>query len=132
MAYITQQILNSAGANNMTGTATIKSGWIDMALLDELSLEIRAVGTGSGTLTLEGTNKPNPSNAQQPDPNITPVPFAAGATVPALTNPAGATLAQLVGLVVLGGQGSARWIRASYTNATGTGTLDIYANGAGL
>lgn len=132
MAYLTQQLVRSAGANNMTGTATVLSAWVDMALLDELSLEIQATGTGTGTLTLEGTNQLDPSNAQQPNPSATWVPFASGASVPALSNPAGANLAQLVGLVVLGGQGSARFVRLRYVNASGAGKLDVYANGSGL
>jgi len=136
-----RQIVNSApggvGANNMTGTATVLSDWVDTAKLGgQLSMEIQITSPAAlnGTFTLEGTNQMNPGKPTDVNPSATAVPFAAGAINPALPTVAavGAPVAYLGGVLVLGNQGSARWIRLRYVNASGTGRLDVWAHAAEL
>jgi hypothetical protein len=115
----------------MTGTNILLSNPLDMARTEKASLELQITGTPTGTLTLESTNQPNPSNEQQPDPNVTWVPLAAGAITPALPAVAGAAVAYMGGLVILGGQAQGRWIRVRYVNASGVGVLNIFAHRSG-
>jgi hypothetical protein len=131
--FSNRQIVNSQGANNMTGTATVVSDWVDTAKLGgQMSLEIQITGTPNGTLTLEGTNRLNPAKPNDVDPTAVAVPFAAGAINPALPAVAGAAVAYLGGVLVLGNQGSARWIRLRYVNSSSTGQLNAWAHAAEL
>jgi hypothetical protein len=116
---------NSGGVANMTGTATIVSTVIDMLSIDKGTLEIQAVGTGSGTLTVEGSNRYDAVN----NPNAVFVPLTTP-TSPALPAPAGANVAALCAWVTqaLG----CRYVRLRYVNASGSGTLDVYHSGQGV
>jgi hypothetical protein len=118
----------------MTGTNVLLSNPLDLARCEKASLEIQVPTTSvTGTLTLEGTNQPNPSNEQQPDPNAVWVPLASGATVPVFpaVNLAAAALALMVGLAIIGGQAQCRWVRVRYVNATGSGVLNIFSHRSG-
>jgi hypothetical protein len=118
--------VNSLGANNMTGTAVVLGAVIDMLTVDKGSFEIQAVGTGTGALTLEGSNQYDAVN----NPNAVFIALAAAAVTPTLTAPAGANVATLNALdrQALG----ARFIRVRYVNASGTGKLDVYFSGQGV
>ncbi len=118
----------------MTGTNVLLSNPLDLSRCEKASLEIQVPTTSvTGTLTIDGTNQPNPSNEQQPDPAVTWVPLAAAATVPVLpaVNLVAAALALMVGLVIIGGQVQCRWVRVRYVNATGSGVLNIFAHRSG-
>lgn len=121
------QIINAAGANNMTGTATVLSAPIDMLDVDSAaSLEIQITGTPNGTLSLLGSDQYDLKN----NPGAVFVPLAAGAVTPALPAVAGAASATIVALAAqaLG----CRWIQLKYVNATSTGQLNVWMHGRGV
>lgn len=121
------QIITSGGANNMTGTATVLSGPIDLRNVDtDASLEIQITGTPNGTLSLVGSNQFDPLT----NPNATFVPLAAAAVTPVLPTVAGAASSIICALAAqaLG----CRWVRLKYVNTSSTGTLDVWAHGRGI
>jgi hypothetical protein len=121
------RVVNSGGANNMTGTATVLSDPIDLRNVDTAaSLEIQIAGTPTGTLSLLGSNQYD----VQLNPNATFVPLAAGAVTPVLPTVAGAGSTTICALAAqaLG----CRYVQLKYVNTSGTGTLDVWAHGRGV
>lgn len=124
-----RQIVNSAGANNMTGTATVTSDWVNTDFLERLVFEIQATGTPNGTLSVEGTNQTGADG--RPNANATPIALTSP-TSPALPSVAGAAVAALCAMTTIaGGQGGCKFVRVKYVNSSGTGKLDVYAHGYG-
>jgi hypothetical protein len=120
------RIINSLGANNMTGTAIVLSNVIDMLFVDlAASVELKITGTPTGTLSFEGSDQYDPVN----NSGATFVPLAGTALTPALTNPAGAGSTQLMALTAqaLG----CRYVRLRYVNTSSTGVLDAWFHGRG-
>lgn len=124
--FPSKQLVSSGGSNNMTGTATILAGPIDMRAVDVASLEIQIAGAPTGTLSMLGSNQYDPLL----NPSATPVPLAAAAVTPALPAVAGAGSTTICALAAqaLG----CRWLWLKYVNASGTGQLDVWAHGRGL
>jgi hypothetical protein len=121
------QIINSAGATNMTGTAIVLSSIVDMLAADTTaSLEIKITGTPTGTITVEGSNQYDPLN----NPSATFVPLAAGAVSPALPAIAGAASNTICALTAqaLG----CRYFRVRYVNTSSTGVLNVWMHGRGV
>lgn len=124
LSPILPQVINSAGANNMTGTATVLSTIIDLLNTDLAGgLEIQIAGTPTGTLSLLGSIQYDPKN----NPNATFVPLAAGAVTPALPAVAGAASSTICALAAqaLG----CRYVQLKYVNSSSTGQLNVWAHG---
>jgi hypothetical protein len=121
------KVIDAAGANNMTGTATVLSEPIDLRNVDATaSFEIQITGTPTGTLSVLGSNQFDAlTNA-----NATPVPLAAGAVTPALPAVAGAASSTICALAAqaLG----CRYVWLKYVNTSGTGQLNAWAHGRGV
>jgi len=131
------KIIDSAGANNMTGTATVLSNVIDMREVDTaFSLEIQITGTPTGTLTLLGSNQydalTNPGTGASVPAKFASlaVPLAAGAVTPALPGVAGAASSTICAATAqaLG----CRYLQLKYVNSASTGTLNAWAHGRGV
>ncbi len=94
-------------ATAVSSTTAYHSASTDISQLHNIGLDIRFAGTMNGTLTVECSND-----------NAT---FASLTFNPALSQPAGSNLAYLVDL----NQVPFRYVRTSYTNASGSGTLTV-------
>lgn len=118
------KVVDSAGANNMTGTATVLSDIIDLRNVDTAaSLEIQITGTPNGTLSLTGSNQFDRNN----NASATFVPLAAGAVTPPLPAVGGAASSTICALAAqaLG----CRYIQLKYVNSSSTGQLNVWAHG---
>jgi len=122
-----RKIVDSAGANNMTGTATVTSGWICTDHLERATLEIQITGTPNGTLSVEGTDQTD-GGLNTPSSSATPIAIASP-TTPALPSVAGAGSSTLCGLSAIAL--SVKFIRLKYVNSSGSGQLNVFAHGAG-
>lgn len=111
------KIIDDLGANNMTGTAAVVSVVLNMEHYDSVGLEADWTGTPTGTFQLEGSNRYDPAT----DPNIT-TPFRAITLASPPANPAGSASGWLLDL----NQIPFKWIRLRYTNASGTGKLNVW------
>lgn len=92
-------------AKAVSSTTTYHSPSTDINQLHNIGLDIRFAGTMAGTLTVEASND-----------NTT---FTALTFSPAITQPSGSSLNFLIDL----NQIPFRYIRTSYVNASGSGTL---------
>lgn len=90
-----------------SGTAVVTSASQNINNLDNLFLQVRFVGTSTGTLTVQASA----DNILWDDFVFTP----------ALAQPAGSNLGYGVSL----NQVAAGWFRVQYTNASGSGTLTV-------
>lgn len=120
------QVINAAGATNMTGTAIVLSNVMDLLCVDQATLEIIITGTPTGTLSVEGSDRYDPVT----NPNATFTPLAAGAVTPALPAVAGAASSTICALTAqaLG----CRYFRLRYVNASSTGVLNAWFHGKGV
>lgn len=91
----------------VSSTNTVTSASQNINNLDNLFLQVRFVGTMSGTLTVEASAD-----------NVLWDSFV---FTPALTQPSGSALGYGISL----NQIPAGWFRVKYVNASGTGTLSI-------
>jgi len=123
---LNRQIVNSNGVNNMTGVAVVVSDYVNTEKVNAVNLEIRASGTGAGTLTCEGTNQKNPANFNEPMPGITWVTLPAAAMNPPLPAVAGANV-DYDGDLTMG----VKFVRWRYTNSSGAGQLNMFVNSTG-
>jgi hypothetical protein len=124
---LSSKVVDPAGANNMTGVATVMSLVMETQMFDsnEMSFEIQWTGTPTGTIVFEGSS--------QYDPISNP-----GATFVTISN---ASLLNPVAPTIAGSPGSyigaffkpamAKWVRWRYVNTSGTGQLSIWAFGKG-
>jgi len=119
VSRIDKVIIDPAGANNMTGTATVLSTPIRMDSLQQLSLELSYTGTPNGTPTWEDSDSYDPVT----NPNAT---FFTLATTAALAAIAAAG-SQMVAVTKRG-----KWGRMRYVNTSGTGQLTVRAFGTGV
>jgi hypothetical protein len=121
------KILDPAGSNNMTGTATIFSQAIETYPYDtnQLSFEVQVTGAPNGTLTYEGSNQYDPINnlgvafitisaANLLNPSVPPIVGSPLAYMATSLRPA-----------------SFAWVRWKYVNTSGSGQLSIWAFGKG-
>ncbi len=92
-------------ATAVSSTTTYHSASTDINQLANIGLDVRFAGTMAGTLTVECSND-----------NIT---FTALTFNPAISQPAGSNLNLLIDL----NQVPFRYVRTSYVNASGSGTL---------
>lgn len=120
VSRIDKLIVDPAGANNMTGVATVLSTPVRMDSLQQLSLELNYTGTPTGVLTWEDSDTYDPVL----NPNAV---FFTLATTAALTNPAGAAGSQMVAVTKRG-----KWGRVRYVNSASTGSLSVRAFGTGV
>ena len=114
-----QQITTTV--NNMG--VDLFSPWIDTLQVDYLSWQIEIGAGATGTLTLQGTNQDNPNVNAPTNPITLP------AATPALTNPAGGAVNQIVSAPGLG-VGGARYQRLKYAFGSGNGKLNLWVTGA--
>ncbi len=91
----------------LSGTATVTSASQNINNLDNLFIQVRFVGTMTGTFTVQASA----DNVLWDDFVFTP----------ALSQPAGSDAAFAISL----NQIPAGWFRVLYTNASGTGTLTV-------
>lgn len=98
----------------VSGTATVNSEVFNISNLDNVGIQINFVGTMTGTLTV---------NCSIDNANFIALTFS-----PALSQPAGSNLSYLINL----NQVPYPYVRLSYTNATGSGTLDVYLSAKDL
>lgn len=89
----------------VSGTNTYHSAPTDINQLANIGLDIRFIGTMTGTLAIEASNDKTT--------------FTALTFNPSLTQPSGSNLNFLIDL----NQIPWRYIRTSYTNSSGSGTL---------
>jgi hypothetical protein len=109
----------------MTGTNVLTSSVIDTWMADQAGLEIQWTGTPSGTFLMKASNQYDPAN----NPNATFITVGAVMT-PAFPIPAGAPGTYIGSISVLVALPQ-RWLRVEYTNSSGSGILDCWANMAG-
>jgi hypothetical protein len=121
----------SAGLANqtMTGTAQLISAVTNIKYKDSVAIQLKWTGTPTGTFTVDGSLDYNPGLPQSGAPPgganngtwtslvLSPAPVASGAAGNILLN-----LNQL----------AFPWIRVTYTNASGTGTLTGYISAKSL
>ncbi len=96
---------NQFSTTAVSSTTTYHSASTNINQLANIGLDIRFAGTMTGTLTVECSND-----------NAT---FTALTFSPVLTQPTGSNLNILIDL----NQVPFEWVRTSYTNASGSGTL---------
>lgn len=101
-------------AQAVSSTTVYHSPSTDINQLHNLGLDVRFTGTPTGTLTVECSND-----------NVT---FTALTFSPALTQPSGSALNILIDL----NQVPFRYLRTSYTNSSGSGTLTTLLSGKDL
>lgn len=101
-------------AGVMTGTAKITSVSQSVANFDNIGLQFDWTGTPTGTLAVLGS--------------IDGVIFHPWTPSPSLTNPAGSAAGFISGL----NQFPFPYLQITYTNASGTGVLDIWINSKDL
>jgi len=92
----------------MASTNTIYSNIVEVSRVDNIGLEIAAAGTGSGTITLYGSDSGANWFTVTPSPSI--------------SQPAGSSGVQGTGI----NQYQHKYIMLKYVNASGTGTLAVY------
>ena len=98
----------------VSGTATVNSETFNCSNLDNLGLQIAFAGTMTGTLTV---------NCSIDNKN-----FAALTFTPPVSQPSGSNLSYLIDLNQL----PFPYLQVSYTNASGSGTLDVYLSAKDL
>lgn len=112
-----------AVANNMTGTSVVTSAVLIIRTLACASLQAVWTGTPTGTFVVEGSldYSVDPAGAVK-DPGTW------NSIGVSLTNPTGSAGSSLVDLALTG----IPYVRVTYTNASGTGTLTLtgFAKGA--
>lgn len=99
------ELFNASHPGTMTGTSTIHSAKTQIQQLDNVGLQISWTGTAVGTISVECSND---------DVTYYSLTFS-----PALTQPAGTAGGYLVDL----NQNPFIWVRVSYVNSSGSGTL---------
>lgn len=97
-------------AVTVSGTSTVSSAVFNASNLDNVGLDITFSGTMNGTLTVNCSCSGVAGT------------FKSLTFQPALTQPIGINLAYLINLNQL----PFPYIQISYTNASGSGTLDVY------
>lgn len=118
-----QRIILPLVANNMTGTAVIHSLAMNWDTIRGGSIQVIWTGTPVGAFKIEGSldhqasvdGKDNSSGTWD-DLGI------------ALNSPAGAAGSDIADISLTG----IPWIRVTYTNASGTGTLTAWGHGKGV
>lgn len=113
-----QMTFGGSSTGTMTGTSTITSNSQNVENFDNVGLEISWTGTPTGTITINGSIsaafiQPGNTNAG----TFYPLTFS-----PGLTQPSGSAGGYLVDL----NQVPFPVINVSYTNSSGTGTLNVY------
>lgn len=93
-------------AGVMSGTSSIFSRVIDLAFFDKGYIQVAYVGTGTGTISVYGSNDG--------------VTFDAVTFNPVLTQPAGSSGGYGIELAEIPG----RYVMLGYVNASGTGVLN--------
>lgn len=112
----------------MTGTNKIVGPIIDTAALKRLSIELVWTGNPTGTFGWEQSNMYDAAT----NPNATFQPVQPSDISPAFTNPAGSAGTQINGLLSNSlGTRFPRYLRPTYTNATGSGVLTGWIFGCG-
>lgn len=105
----------------MTGTSVITSAVFNIQDMSLLSVHLIWTGTPTGTFTVQGSNQYDSTNpnaaADWVSLSLSPAPAAGGSASSALVN-----LAQL----------GFAYLRVTYTNSAGSGTLNVYAFGKAL
>jgi hypothetical protein len=98
---------------SMTGTASVSTPAMDMSTMPRIAFQAIWTGTPNGSITIEGSLDYNSVTASG-----TWTDLGAG-----IIGPAG-----VAGNIIFDGQYTAiPWIRLTYTNASSTGTLNVYA-----
>jgi hypothetical protein len=116
-------------------TPQVSTPVYEMRNLDSLSFQLITTGTLTGTWTVEVSNNATPPNsALSSISNIYGQELGAGdwtdittSFTPSITNPAGSATNQYVQADTL----TARALRITFTRASGTGNVDVYAYGKG-
>jgi hypothetical protein len=123
--FLNAKIIDPAGANNATGTATVVSSAIETFPYDNsVSFEVQTTGTPSGTITMEGSDQYDPTN----NPNATFIPINTvfnGVVIPTIAGaPVSAYFTHTRPVM-------SKWMRIRYVNSAGSGTISIWAFGKG-
>jgi hypothetical protein len=98
----------------MTGTSTITSNAVDVTNSDSAAIEITWTGTPTGTFVVQGAVRNDAGGAPVNFQNI---------TLSATLSASGSAGSHLVNLSGIG----YTWIRVSYTNVSGTGSVSAWA-----
>jgi hypothetical protein len=115
---IDKLVIDPAGSTNMTGT-NLLTGYVNMAVLDNLTFEPIWTGTPTGTFAVADSDSYDPvSNPGATFNTVTPS--------PALVNPTGAAGQGIYAITKRG-----KWVRWQYTNSSSTGSLSVRAFGVG-
>lgn len=102
-------------AQAVSSTTAYHSAATNINQQHNIGIQVRFVGTMVGTLTVECSNG---NVAGDPDPNAT-LPWDVLTFDPALAQPAGSAVSYLIDL----NQVPFKYIRITYVNASGSGTL---------
>lgn len=121
-----QRTILTPVTNNMTGTATLHSHPMDWQTIRGGAIQAVWTGTPTGTFTVEGSLNylPNPDGSPGTGTNAG-VWTSLGASV---SNPAGSAGNSIVDISLTG----VPWVRLTYVNVSGTGTLTVYGAGKGI
>lgn len=112
-----KEVLFSAAS--MTGTSVLTSPVINLRFLDNLGIQFHFTGTPTGTFQIQVSA----DHAQDPQGVVT----VAGNWIPIVLSPAPVAAGAADDIYIDLNQLSAPWIRAVYTNASGTGVLSGFA-----
>ena len=107
-------------AASMTGTATVSGPWVYVHDIS-VGLAFQAVWTGTptGTFTVNVTQDANPANITVLGPTALTIPSSPS---PNPAGSAGSFVFYLSGLTT-------PWVQLTYTNSTGSGTLNVGVSG---
>jgi hypothetical protein len=115
--YLHKQIITNA---SMTGTTTISSQITEIRGFDNVYYEAQFTGTPTGSFTVQVSSSYDPLT----NPNAIFIPL------PLSPSPVASGTSGQIGIDI-NLEGS-QWIQLTYTNASGTGTLNAYISGKAL
>lgn len=119
MRPATRQVVTSNGATNMTGTSVVTSTPTQIGSFSHITYQCVWTGTPNGAWSVEVSNSYDPLRGTG---TWTPLTITDLSTL----DPAGAASDCVIELEL-----GESWIRLKYTNASSTGSLDVWVSAKG-